>query len=100
MISREEILKFISRNKALLHEQFHVVKIGVFGSYARGEQHEGSDVDLLVEFEVGTQDLYELKIKLKELFRNRLGIEADICREKYIKPRIKSFILNETIYAY
>lgn len=91
---------FISRNRALLHDQFHVVKIGVFGSYARGEQHEGSDVDLLVEFEVGTPDLFELKLKLKELFRTHLEIEVDICREKYIKPRIKSSILNETIYAF
>lgn len=100
MTSREEILKFIARNKTVLHEQFHVVKIGVFGSYAREEQHEGSDVDLLVEFEQGTPDLYELKIRLKEFFKSRLGIDADICREKYIKPRMKSSILNETVYAY
>jgi predicted nucleotidyltransferase len=99
MKSPEEILNFIARNRVLLRERFHVVRMGVFGSYARGEQHEDSDVDLLTEFEEGTPDLYDLKINLKEFFKNRLGIEADICREKYIKPRIKSSILNETIYA-
>jgi predicted nucleotidyltransferase len=99
MKSSEEILNFITRNKALLRERFHIVKIGIFGSFARGEQHLDSDVDLLVEFEEGTKNLYELKIQLKEFFRAHLGIETDICREKYIKPRIKSSILKETIYA-
>jgi len=99
MKSTEEILKFISRNKALLLERFHVVKIGIFGSYARGEQKMSSDVDLIVEFEEGTNDLFKLKIQLKEFFKMHLGIEADICREKYIKPRMKSAILKDTIYA-
>ena len=99
MKSSEEILKFITRNKTLLREQFHIVKIGIFGSYARGEQQMNSDVDLLVEFEDRTEDLYDLKIRLKEFFKTNLGIEVDICREKYIKPRIKSYIQSETIYA-
>jgi predicted nucleotidyltransferase len=54
----------------------------------------------MVEFEENTQDLYELKIQLKEFFRIQLGIDIDICREKYIKPRIKNSILKETVYAY
>jgi len=73
--------------------------MGLFGSYARGEQKERSDIDLLVEFEENTQDLYELKLQLKDLFKERFGIEVDICREKYIKPRIKKTILKETVYA-
>jgi predicted nucleotidyltransferase len=99
MKSTEEILIFITRNKALLRERFFIIRIGIFGSYARGEQHDNSDVDLLVEFEEGTKNLFELKIQIKEFFKTHLGIEPDICREKYIKPRIKSSILKETIYA-
>jgi uncharacterized protein len=88
-------LKFIALKKTVLREQFNIVKIGIFGSYARGEQQVNSDVDLLVEFEDGTENLYDLKIRLNEFFKIYLGIEADICREKYIKPRIKSPILKE-----
>ena len=40
-----------------------------------------------------------LKCNLKTFFRIQLGIEIDICREKYIKPRIKKSILKETVYA-
>ncbi len=99
MKTREQILAFITENKKLLKEEFHIIRIGIFGSYARGEQKLKSDIDLLVEFEENTQDLYDLKIRIKDFFSNKLGIEADICREKYIKPRLKKSILEETIYG-
>ncbi len=99
MTTKDQILTFISENKKMLQEKFHITRIGLFGSYARGEQKDSSDIDLLVEFEENTQDLYDLKLQLKEFFRNRFGIETDICREKYIKPRIKKTILKETVYA-
>jgi predicted nucleotidyltransferase len=99
MTTKNQILDFISQNKKFLRDNFHITRIGLFGSYARGEQQDTSDIDLLVEFEENTQDLYDLKIQLKELFRNKFGIETDICREKYIKPRIKKTILKETVYA-
>jgi predicted nucleotidyltransferase len=83
----------------MFRERFRIIRIGLFGSYARGDQKEQSDIDLLVEFEKSTEDLYELKSQIKDLFKDRFGIEIDICREKYIKPRIKKRILNETVYA-
>lgn len=100
MKTRDQILTFLSQNKNILRDKYHIIRIGLFGSYARGEQNAHSDIDLLVEFEENTQNLYDLKINLKEFFRNQLGMEVDICREKYIKPRIKSSILRETVYAY
>jgi len=99
MTTRDQILSFITQNKKILREDFHITRIGLFGSYARGEQHAGSDIDLIVEFEENTQDLYDIKVQLKELFRSNFGIETDVCREKYIKPRIKRAILKETVYV-
>jgi len=99
MKSREQILTFIADNKKLFREQFHIIWIGIFGSYARGEQSQKSDIDLLIEFEDNTQNLYELKMQIKDFFYANLGIVADICREKYIKPRFKKSILEETIYG-
>jgi len=94
-----DILTFLKLNKQFFREKFHITRIGIFGSYARGEQNENSDVDLLVEFENNTPDLFELKQQLKEFLQKKLHIEVDICREKYIKPRFKNSILKETIYA-
>ena len=100
MKTRDQILTFLSLNKKLFRDKYHIVRIGLFGSYARGEQNANSDIDLLVEFEENTQDLYDLKLQLKEFFQIQLGLEIDICREKYIKPRIKKSILKDTVYAY
>lgn len=83
----------------MFRDRYHIIRIGLFGSYARGDQNVNSDIDLLVEFEDNTQDLYDLKLQLKDFFQKNLGIEIDICREKYIKPRIKKSILKETVYA-
>jgi hypothetical protein len=99
MKTKDQILTFLSQNKKLFRDRYHIIRIGIFGSYARGDQNIKSDIDLLVEFEDNTQDLYDLKLQLKDFFRTKLGIEVDICREKYIKPRIKKSILKETIYA-
>jgi len=100
MMMKEQILIFLASNKGLLRDKYHIVRIGIFGSYARGDQNTSSDIDFLVEFDENTQDLYELKIDLKEFFRKQLGIEADICREKFIKPRLRSSIIKEAVYAY
>jgi predicted nucleotidyltransferase len=99
MKTKNQILMFLRQNKNLFRERYHIIRIGLFGSYARDEQNSDSDVDLLVEFEDNTQDLYDLKLQLKDFFLKSLGIEIDICREKYIKPRIKKKILKETVYA-
>lgn len=97
--TKKEILTFLSRNKKIFRDQFHIIRIGLFGSYARGEQNKESDIDLIVEFEENTQNLYDLKLQLKDFFRSNLGVEVDICREKYIKPWIKKSILEEAIYV-
>jgi len=99
MRTKAQIISFLAQNKILFREKFHITKIGIFGSYARGEQNENSDIDLIVEFENNTENLYDLKLKLKDFFRDELGLEIDICREKYIKPRIKESIIKEVIYV-
>ncbi len=99
MKTKDQILLFLAQNKKLFRDKYHIIRIGLFGSYARGEQNINSDLDLMVEFEDNTQELYDLKLQLKDFFLKNLGIEIDICREKYIKPRIKKQILKETIYA-
>ena len=98
MKTKDDIKSFLSENKKIFRDQFHLSRIGFFGSYVRGEQRNDSDLDLIVEFEENTQNLYELKLSLKDFFRTNLGIDVDICREKYIKPRIKESIINEAVF--
>ncbi len=63
---------------------------------ARGDQSEASDMDFLVEFERATFDNYfDLKFFLEGLF----GRKVDLVIKDNIKPRIRSTILQETVYA-
>lgn len=78
--NRNQILTFLSQNKKLFRGKYHIVRIGIFGSFARGEQYANSNIDFLIEFENNTQDLYDFKIKLKEFFRSHPVIEVGICQ--------------------
>lgn len=99
MTTQSEILDFLARNKQYFRERYGIVKIGLFGSYARHEQAENSDIDLIVEFEKNTPNLYDLKMDLKSYIKESLNLDVDIAREKYIKPRYRKSILEETIYV-
>ena len=95
MIEIDQILYYLSSNKARLKRDYHLIKIGVFGSIARGEQTIKSDIDLIVEFEDNTPDLYSVKQKLKSELQIRFNLPVDICREKYMNPIFKKQILAE-----
>jgi predicted nucleotidyltransferase len=99
MINSEIILKYLSQNKKRFHSEYQLVKIGIFGSIARNENSSKSDIDILVEFEENTQELYEKKQNLKKEIQSTFNLHVDICREKYIKPAFRDQILSEALYA-
>ena len=51
MIDSNTILGYLKDNKVRLLNDYHLTKIGLFGSMTRGEQNDSSDIDLVVEFE-------------------------------------------------
>lgn len=99
MTTKGEILDFLSGNKKHFRKRYGIIKIGLFGSYARDEQAEHSDVDIIVEFKKNTPNLYDVKIDLKRFIKENLNLDADIAREKYIKPIYRNSILKEAIYV-
>ena len=99
MVDSKQILIYLSSNKDRFKKDYHLIRIGVFGSVARGEQNENSDIDLIVEFEDNTTDLYTLKQNLRSEIQSEFNMPVDICREKYIKPIFKKLILSEVKYA-
>ena len=99
MLSTGEILIFLKENKQFLLNKFHCTEIGLFGSFARNEQTENSDIDIIVQFEKDAPDLFSLEFELKEYLKNHFNREIDICSKKWIKPIFKPLILKEAIYA-
>lgn len=96
-MEREEIIKIISSQLLSLRDKYKVKRLGLFGSAARGEVGEESDIDILVEFEspVGFFDFIRLENSLSKL----LGRKVDLISRKAIKPAIKEEILKEVIYV-
>ena len=73
-----------------------VRKIGLFGSYLRGNPAPGSDMDFLVTLEHFSFDAYmEVKFLLEDLFQR----EVDLVLEKTLKPRLRPHVLEEVEYA-
>lgn len=96
MKTRQEIEKMLKRYKPFLKEKFKVKRIGIFGSYIRGEESEKSDVNILVEFsaQIGREF-----IDLKDFLKDILGKEVDLVTARALKPQIKDNILKEVVFA-
>ncbi len=99
MVDSNEILFYLASNKKRMKKEYHLIKIGIFGSYARGDQNVNSDIDLIVEFKDNTPDLYEIKKRLKNEIQSKFKLSVDICREKYINNIFRQQILSEAKYA-
>ena len=95
----EGIKEILERHRKELREKFKVKEIGIFGSYVKGAQKEGSDLDILVEFEEDAKlsllDVAGLEIELSDL----LGVKVDLVEKKNLKLYIGKYILNEVIYV-
>lgn len=85
--------------KPALASRYQVVRLGVFGSYAVGSQTDSSDLDVIIEFEEHTEQLFEKKEAIRELLQNTFHLPVDICREKYIKPYFYKQILQSAQYV-
>jgi uncharacterized protein len=92
----EIIIKRIADIRDELNERFTVKRIGVFGSYVRGDADSESDVDIIVELAEPTLDHYmDLKFRLEEI----LGRPVDLVIADTLKPRLRPIIEQEVVYA-
>jgi len=99
MLTKSDIISFLKANKGLLHEQFHVNEIGIFGSFARDEATEKSDIDFLVVIDDDVQNYREIKSALRGYLIKEFGREVDLANPESLKPHFKDRILSHAIYA-
>jgi predicted nucleotidyltransferase len=97
MTSAEEIKRTLLQHKAELKRKFKVKSIGVFGSYVRGEQKQGSDVDILVEFDEDAEIGFFKFLDLEEFLSRKLGVKVDLVTKNALKPYIGKRILQEVV---
>ncbi len=97
MKRKEAILKILKQQLPYLKEKFIVKTIGLFGSYAREEQTEKSDIDMLVEFEASVG--FFKFIELEDYLSEKLGVKVNLVTPDALKPIIKPHIIAEAVYA-
>ena len=94
-MSRQEVLSTLRAQQATLHARFGVTRLALFGSVARDEAGQDSDVDLLVEFDrpIGLFRFLELQNHLEDL----LHCGVDLGTPQSLKPRIRDRVLAEAV---
>ena len=96
--NKEEIVKTLKENQALILKN-GTYKIGLFGSFKRGEQSENSDIDLLVEFKNGKKN-YKNFSNLAYTLEDMLGRKVELVTKESLSPHIGKHILNELEYVF
>jgi len=87
-MTKDEVKKILSGNRELL-KKYTVKSIALFGSYARNEQKQDSDVDLLVELEEPTYDNFiHLVFTLEELLKKEVNLVPKGSLSPYIEPYV------------
>ena len=79
-----------------LRQRYPIKSLGIFGSYIRGEENEGSDLDILIEFDtpIGFFKYMTLEDELSKI----AGIKVDLVMKSALKPKIGKVILEEVSY--
>jgi predicted nucleotidyltransferase len=93
---REDILQALRDSRSLL-DAFGVSRLALFGSFARDEGREDSDIDLLVEFNrpIGLFAFARLQRELGE----RIGRPVELVTPAALKPQLRERILHEAVIA-
>ncbi|HIP12424.1 MAG TPA: nucleotidyltransferase [Arcobacter sp.] len=105
MISKEDIILKIKEIKPI-YEQEGLVLLGLFGSYAKNEANENSDIDLLYKINTelfmkthkgftGFSRILDIKSELKDIFKKNI----DLCTINGNSKTFKEFALKEAIYV-
>ena len=85
-----------NRNKILeIASHYHAINVRVFGSVVRGEEREGSDIDLLVEFLPGSTLLDQ--VALIDRLSSELGRKVDIVSERALNSYLRKRVLQEAV---
>lgn len=95
-VSREDVLTRLRAELPHLQQRWKVNRLGVFGSYARGDETDGSDLDLLVTFSE-KPDLFEY-VALERYLEDALGLSVDVGMPSELRSSIRARVEEEVEY--
>ena len=96
-MTQEDIIHFLEKNKKSFFDTYKISNITLFGSYARGENREDSDIDIAIETPISDYFLlYDFKEELEKAFHHKVDIVR--LREK-MNQKLKKRILQDGVYV-
>jgi predicted nucleotidyltransferase len=96
-MKKDEIINTLQTDKQFLKENYGVVTIGLFGSYAKGLEKPDSDIDFFVEF---NEPSYSLLMGLYSYLENKLRSKIEIVRKgPHVSERFLNNIKDDLIYV-
>ena len=96
---KQEILDYLKSNQNYYSDQFGVRFIGLFGSFARDEANENSDIDILYKIEKDKKLSLFKYLKLTKQLEDFFHKKIDLVRDGALKPQLKSYIQKDISYV-
>jgi len=87
----------VLRNNVVTIQSFGIKSIGIFGSYVREEQETRSDLDVLIEFEIGKKN-FDNFMDLLHFLEDLFQVKVDLVTKEALSPYIGPSILEEVVY--
>ena len=95
LMNRTEVLDILRTHKPTLEERFGVTKLALYGSFARDQARDSSDVDVLVEFDTppGWREYFGAQFYLEDLF----GRSVDLSTREEVRIEIRPYVEQDAI---
>ena len=97
MYTTDEILHILKIKKGALEKKYPISELGLFGSYARGDYNEDSDIDILVDFN-DRIDGFDY-IRIAHVLEDTFNTKIDLVSRKGVQPKYLPFVEKNLIHV-
>ena len=98
-MTKNDIIRFLKKKKEDFKKMFHIEKIGLYGSYSRGEQNENSDIDIVYVLKDSDKFGYFEYLELEDIIFRQFKKKVELVNYRYMNPIIKYEAEKEIIYV-
>ncbi len=91
----ETIKSELAQEINFIQSEYKIKELGIFGSYARNEQKENSDLDILIDYVPNFSPSLIKFLSLENYLSDKLGIKVDLVMKNGLRKELKPYILGD-----